>query len=250
MNTLLSLLKSSADAGYEFIVIGIIVCIALIAIGFVIYAYVNSRKMQAKVITISQPLCLVGYRIESDSEHLEEDDAELWDRYKARQATIQNRKESFSSLSVLQKLDGNRYRYSIGTIVNDFTLVDKDLETFTVPAGIYVDVHISANDTATWKKQRMKARNFILEKWLPESGYEIDDKSEAMEMEYHDKRDAMNTRTIILYYALRRKNANAPQTETAPATTEETKTVETKAEQPKAEEPKVKDSKAEESEKD
>jgi hypothetical protein len=43
------------------------------------------------------------------------------------------------------------------------------------------------------------------EKWIPESDYELDYSTDAFEMEYHDKRDAENTRIIILYFAVKPK---------------------------------------------
>lgn len=191
---------------YNFIVAGIIILIAAVAILFVVFAYIKSRKVLPKIITIKQPLHLVGYSVEAKSDRFVVDDDDLWERYRQRRATIQNRKESFSNLSVLKKTGEGTVKYFIGSIVNDFSVKEDDLEAVTVPMGLYVDIHIKANNKATWRKQRDKAYDYIMEKWIPESEYELDDKSEAMIMEYHDKRDVMNTRTVILYFALRKKS--------------------------------------------
>lgn len=207
---------------YNFIVAGIIILIAAVAILFVVFAYIKSRKVLPKIITIKQPLHLVGYSVEAKSDRFVVDDDDLWERYRQRRATIQNRKESFSNLSVLKKTGEGTVKYFIGSIVNDFSVKEDDLEAVTVPMGLYVDIHIKANNKATWRKQRDKAYDYIMEKWIPESEYELDDKSEAMIMEYHDKRDVMNTRTVILYFALRKKSGiNEPKNEVEEEVAEE-----------------------------
>ncbi len=210
-----------AKSYYEFIVAGIIVVIAFIAIFFVLYAYIKSRKVLPKIISIKQPIHIVGYSVVTASDRFVIDDDDLWERYRQRRATIQNRKESFSNLSMLKKMPDGKVKYCIGSIVHDFSVKEGDLEAFTVPSGLYVDIHVKANDKATWRKQRDKAYDYIMEKWLPESDYELDDKSEAMIIEYHDKRDVMNTRTVILYFALRKKSGiSAPAVEKEEAVAE------------------------------
>ena len=59
--------------------------------------------------------------------------------------------------------------------------------------------------TNTWRKKKEKIERFMEDKWIPESDYELDYSTDAFEMEYHDKRDAENTRIIILYFAVKPK---------------------------------------------
>ncbi len=177
---------------------------ALALIAFLVF-YSSRQGIKAKVIKIGNPILLVGYQIETTDGTFHEDDEKLWEQYKNRRATVENRKEAFSSLSIKKKLDGDKWRYSIGTIVNDYSLTPQDLVKFEVPNGLYAYVRFKANDINTWRKKKEKIERFMEDKWIPESDYELDYSTDAFEMEYHDKRDAENTRIIILYFAVKPK---------------------------------------------
>ena len=181
---------------------------AMALIAFLIF-YSSRQGIKARVIKIGNPILLVGYQIETTEGNFKEDDEKLWDQYKNRRATVENRKEAFSSLSIKKILDGDKWRYSIGTIVNDYSVTPADLVKFEVPNGLYAYVRFKANDLATWRKKKEKIERFMEEKWIPESDYELDYSTDAFEMEYHDKRDAENTRIIILYFAVKPKNHQA-----------------------------------------
>ena len=194
------------EDNYELIVGICAIGLPLLAL-IVFFGYYKMRQgFKPKVVKIN-PIYLVGYQIETTDETFEQDDELLWEKYKDRRATIPNRKETFSNLSIKKKLDGNRWRYGIGTIVNDYSEVPSDLVKLEVPAGLYVYVRFNANDLSTWKKKREKIENYMFEKWIPESEYELDYDTDAFEMEYHDKRDAANTRIIILYFAVKKKSS-------------------------------------------
>ena len=177
---------------------------ALALTAFLVFYHLR-QGIKAKVIKISNPILLVGYQIETTDESFAEDDAKLWNTYKDRRATIENRKEAFSSLSIKKKLEDGKWRYSLGTIVNDYSLMPQDLVKFEVPNGLYAYVRFKANDINTWRKKKEKIERFMEDKWIPESDYELDYSTDAFEMEYHDKRDAENTRIIILYFAVKPK---------------------------------------------
>lgn len=167
--------------------------------------------VRPKVIKVANPIYLVGYQVETTTDNFEKDEAALWDKYKERRATIENRKEAYSNLSIKKKLDNGKWLYSIGTIVNDYSQVPSDLMKFHVPTGLYAYSRFKANDPETRKKKKAITEKFVAEKWLPESGYEFDYSTDAFEMEYHDKRDASNTRITILYFAVRPKTEDVTE---------------------------------------
>ncbi len=192
---------------YNMIIIIVGILVPLIVLGIVIFISNKKAKLKARLIT-GKPIMMVGYQVETDDENFDRDVDELFDKYKERRPTIENRKEAFSSISFKTKLGEGKWRYSIGTIVNDFNQVPDDLVQIEIPAGLYVYTHFRADDTATWRKARARAEAYILNKWLPSSNYELDEDAVAYEMEYHDKRDAANTRTIILYFAIKQKGSD------------------------------------------
>lgn len=149
--------------------------------------------MEPKIIE-KQAFKVVGYKFETtlkNNAHSRDIPA-FWDKCSTGDAeknlyTSQNTvKHGEYGICVNTNLDSDEFSYVLGVEVTDFTNAKEDMYTLEVPKATYAvfttptveDENFVVSIEGTWK--------YILEEWLPNSGYEIDDSK--LDFEFYDER--------------------------------------------------------------
>ncbi len=207
MNLFITLLTTSQINHY--LNIGAAIFFPTLFVVLLLYYTLGPKKYpKPKIITLKNPLYIVGISTKTTPQTVLQDDLLLWKEYKLmkERGVVTNKKEEHSFIALRMASESeDSWEYVFGDIVNDFSDVPVGLKPVEVPATTFAVFPIEVDDERSWGPAVLKMEKHIYEKWLPKSEFELDTDYPVREIEYHDKRTPETTRTMLLYIAIRRK---------------------------------------------
>lgn len=168
------------------------------------------RTPKPKIVTLHDPLHVIGVATKTSKKTFFEDDLILWKEYKRvrEKKLVENKKEEHSFLCVRKRSETDEnWEYLIGDIVHDLSYVPTGLKAIEIPPVTYACFDIYIKDEHSWAPAISKMHEYVCHKWLPKSQYELNSDAIASEIEYHDKRTEETTHTMKFYVAIRPKGS-------------------------------------------
>jgi predicted transcriptional regulator YdeE len=170
---------------------------------------VNFRKEEPQLVTLTEPLRMMGVSTRTSVKTIVRDAGNLGQRYrKVKQAgLIQNKREPWAFVAISKGFceDGG-WDYLMGDIVTDFDNVPSGLTCFEIPAKKYAKFGLHPSAVVFWGISLGMLKRYIYTEWLPNSGY-IADNSILGDFEYHDQRSLSKKPEIDLYVSIREKES-------------------------------------------
>ncbi len=207
MNLLFTFLAATQINHY--LNIGAAIFFPTLFVVLLLYYTLGPKKYpKPKIITLKNPLYVVGISTKTSKKTFLQDDLLLWKEYKLmkERGVITNKKEEHSFIALrLASESENTWEYVFGDIVNDFSNVPIGLKSFEIPPTTFAVFPIEVDDERSWGPAVLKMEKHIYQKWLPKSDFELDTNYPIREIEYHDKRTPETTRTMLFYIAIRPK---------------------------------------------
>ncbi len=208
MDILSIILQSSSSLKYIEIGAAIFFPVVFLVI-LLIYTLGPRKYAKPKIITLKDPIHVIGIMTKTSNDTFIKDDMSLWKEYKLmkERKLITNKKEEHSFIAVrMASDDENKFDYLMGDIVNDFSNVPVGLKAIEIPAITLAVFPIEVDDERSWGKAIKRIEKHFYNSWLPNSEeYELDTDSPVREIEYHDKRTPETTRVMLFYVAIRKK---------------------------------------------
>lgn len=172
-----------------------------------IYKLVNVKKEEPEIVTLTEPIKMIGVSLITNSKTIYHDSQVLGQRYnKIKTARlIQNKKDpwGFVAISKNFKEDGS-WEYLMGDVVTNFDFIPEGLTAFEIPAKTYVKFSLQPRSVLIWGIAMGLIKKYIYTEWLPNSRFEVDD-SIVGDFEYHDERSISKKPAIDLYISVKEK---------------------------------------------
>jgi len=197
-------LGSPEERGTRLIVGGVVSALA----GAVwLFDLVRIEKVQPRIVTLSEPIKMVGVSTRTGMKTIFRDAARLGQEYKrVKDANlIPNKKQPWGFVAVSRDFHGmESWEYLMGDVVDCFDCVPEGLKSFEIPAMTCAVFPIRPKNKYMWGPAIGLTKKYIFNEWLPNSNYEADN-SILGDFEYHDERSLGPNPEIDLYVAVKEK---------------------------------------------
>lgn len=184
----------------------VVVLATLIVLYFVLIG--NTDRSEPKVITLDQPIYVIGLEINTDDKSIYQDVAKVANQFNSIKKTypISNLKEPWSSINISKDYNREKrtFTYVVGDVVSVIDYIPQGLKSYEIPPLTYAVFPIRPKSKIAWGITMGRMKKFIYTEWLPNSDYSPSDL--FGEFELHDDRSLGKHPEINLHVAIKEKD--------------------------------------------
>ena len=187
------------------LIIIVVALATLVVLYFVLIG--NTDKSEPEIITLDQPIYVIGLEINTDDKAIYQDVAKVASQFNEikKSNPITNLKEPWSSINISKDYNPEKrtFTYVVGEVVNSIDSIPPGLKSYEIPPLTYAIFPIRPKSKIAWGITLGRMKKFIYTEWLPNSNYYPSDL--FGEFELHDDRSLGKHPEINLHVAIKEK---------------------------------------------
>lgn len=171
-----------------------------------IYQFVNKKHAKPELVTMPEPIQVIGVSARTNGTTIFKDARELGNRYELikKSGAIPHKRDPWAFVALSRDYrDDASWEYLMGDVVTSLETIPTGLQGCEIPAGLYARFAIQPRFAFLWGPALGLTKKFIFSEWLPISGFELDG-SVVGDFEYHDQRSLGKNPEIELYVSIRK----------------------------------------------
>ncbi len=186
----------------------ILIVVTLITIASYFLLIGNIDKSEPKIITLDEPIHIIGLEINTDDKNIYKDVGKLAGKFNdiVNKNPVPNKKEPWARLNVSKDYNPEKrtFKYIIGDAVTKVESIPEGLKSYEIPAVTFAVFRIQAKSKFAWGITMGRMKRYIYTEWLPKSDYKASDIFGDFEL--HDDRSLGKNPEINLYVAVKEKD--------------------------------------------